>query len=548
MPPHSRVRAVRSWKIPFLLVLGLALSSRGSAEAPAFQLWPAVNGAAPTTYTKAAPPFQAEGKPWRFAYGPPLTVKIDATKVIHPVTPYDFGNNASWWSGKDWFLDPDRIEKAKEAGIRFWRWPGGSSSDDYHWDGNYGSHTKDHDGGDATRMTAHGQVLTDDFIDFCRKTGSEAVFTVNYGDARYNSPQDAADLAARWVKHCNLDEKFKVSYWEIGNEVYGNWEEGNKMEGKPQLTGDVYGRDLRTIAAAMKKVDPDIYIGAVICDKDDGGDWTGFHWWMRDLLPQLQGKADFLILHQYFMWPFNGSNYTNPKNEVLLGNIKELSESMDSIHGMIDKYAPAEKGIPVALTEYNLVNASPVQTIQLINGLFTAEVLGEHMKDGYAASNYWDWKNGLDGKLGGDMAMLASGDPSTPDGTPRPSYYAFALYDRAFGDEMVQADSSDPDVKVYASRFSGGELGLIIVNQSDSDKSPVFDFTGFTPQGRLMGWVLTGKDLNEKQVSWDGEAGPPGGGGPFPIDPIPPYRATFHADKPLELPIQADSVTGLVLY
>ena len=63
-----------------------------------------------------------------------------------------------------------------------------------------------------------------------------------------------------------------------------------------------------------------------------------------------------------------------------------------------------------------------------------------------------------------------------------------------------------------------------------------------------MGWVLTGKGLNEKQVSWNGTAGPLGGGGPFPINTIPPYRGTFKADKPLQLAIQADSATGIILY
>ena len=543
--------------MPFLLFLiGLLLltPSVQAADSPqvvrpkAFELYPATNDAVPTTFTKAAPEFQTDGKPWKFKYGSKVTVKIDASKVVHNVTPYQFGNNASWWSGKDWFMDPDRIEKAKQSGIKFWRWPGGSSSDNYHWDDKYGTHTKEHDGGDATRMTKSGMVLTDDFIEFCRKTNSEAIFTVNYGAARYVDVKYAADMAARWVKYCNIEKKFKVRYWEIGNEVYGNWEEGNKMAGKAQLTGDVYGKDLRIIADAMKKVDPDIYIGAVGHDTDDGGEWTGFFWWMRGLLPELKGKADYLILHQYFMWPFNGDTYLNPTNESFLGNLHKIADGYKSAGVMVDKYAPTEKGIPVALTEFNLVNASPEPEIQLLNGLFTAEVLGEHIKAGYVASNYWDWKNGLDAKLHGDMAMLASGDNSTPDATPRPSYYAYALYSRAFGDKMVAAESSDLAVKVYASRFSGGEVGLIIVNENDKNQTVTFDLAGFTPKGKLMGWVLTGKSLNEKQVSWNGTVGPLGGGGPFPIDPIKPYRGTFKTDKPLQLPIQARSVSGIILY
>src|SRR6202041_1907928 len=93
---------------------------------------------------------------------------------------------------------------------------------------------------------------------------------------------------------------------------------------------------------------------------------------------------------------------------------------MGTLEKMVDENAPADRSLPVALTEFNLVNASPKPSIELINGLFTSEVLGEAIKAGYAASDYWDWKNGYDKTLGGDMAMLASGDPSVPDNTCRP--------------------------------------------------------------------------------------------------------------------------------
>jgi hypothetical protein len=200
------------------------------------------------------------------------------------------------------------------------------------------------------------------------------------------------------------------------------------------------------------------------------------------------------------------------------------------------------------LTEFNLVNASPVQSIQLVNGLFTAEVLGEGVKSGYVAINHWDWKNGLDGKLKGDMALLASGDPNVPDNTPRPSYYSFALCTRAFGDHLVDADSSDAMVKVYASRFAGGQVGLVIVNEEEKAKSLTLDLQGFKPKGQLMGWVLSGHDLNSYQVTWNGVAGPKGGGGPFPLDTIPVYNLKFNGKKPLPLNVPAASAVGVILY
>ena len=534
-----------------LLSLTASFANAQTARFKPFELWPATNAAVPTLYTKAALPFNPAGVAWRFPYGPKVDVKIDATQVLRNVNPYYFGNNACWYDSKDWFFDPDRIEKVKEAGIKFWRWPGGSSSDEYFWDGNNQGYTTKTDGSDVAHMTQSWAVLTDDFIKFCKMTGSEAVFTANYSASRYGSVAEAADLAARWVKHVNIDMGFKVRYWEIGNELYGPWEPGNTLAGKPQLTGDYYGKDFRTIADAMKAVDPDIYLGAVCYEKDGEGEWVGHHRWTARLLPELQGKADFLILHQYFLFPYDtatGKIYQNPTNDALFKDLTELESDHGTLEKMVNENAPQYRDLPVALTEFNILNGNDKPTIQLINGLFTSEVLGEAIKAGYSAVDYWDWKNTFDKDYNGDMAMLSFNDPSVPDNTCRPSYYSYALYYRAFGDKMIACDSSDATVKVYASRFSGGELGLVIVNENNEARTMNFNFTGFAPKGRLMGWVLTGKDLNGTQCSWNGVNGLAGGGGPFPLDTIPNYRAKFDPGKPLLLPVAARSATGVILY
>ncbi|HTC21077.1 MAG TPA: hypothetical protein VK859_09530, partial [bacterium] len=197
-----------------LLAFPFILASAALSAPKAFELYPATNDATPSVFAKSAPEYPSTGKAWKFTKGAKVNITIDASQVSNAITPYQMGGNIDWWDGKDWALDKDRIEKVKQAGIKFWRFPGGSSSDSYHWDGKYGKHLKEHDGGDATRMTAPGMILTDDFIDFCRQTGSEAIVTVNYAASRYASPQYAADMAARWVKYFNIDKKFKVRYWE----------------------------------------------------------------------------------------------------------------------------------------------------------------------------------------------------------------------------------------------------------------------------------------------------------------------------------------------
>src|ERR1041384_5692336 len=115
----------------------------GSAsKAGPFELWPATPDSAPSPYSKAAPPYDAKGKAWNFPSGKDASVlvRVDASQTLHKVTPYHFGANLATWDRHDWLLKPDIIEKARQAGIRYWRWPGGNAADDYHWDGGYSWH------------------------------------------------------------------------------------------------------------------------------------------------------------------------------------------------------------------------------------------------------------------------------------------------------------------------------------------------------------------------------------------------------------------------
>lgn len=543
--------------LSFVSVFGQGVSDQTSTEAQtqtlktlSFSQYPLTNDTQPNLFQKSAPLFPKNGKPWEFEDGQKVQIKIQPSHILKIVTPYSFGCNIAWYDGKAWLLDPDRIEKAKESGIKYWRFPGGSSSDDYYWDGNYKDHQVDFDGLKTSRMNAVTSVSTDDFIDFCRQTGSEAVVTVNYAAARYADLATATNMASSWVKYFNIEKKFKVRYWEIGNESYGPWEQGNQIQGKPQLTGATYGSDFNVIADAMKKVDSDIQVGAVVYQEDGGDEWTGHNWWMKTLLPQVNGHADFWVLSGYLLWPFDPKTrrYVPPSNEELFGLMGKAPKYRDSIAQMVQEYSPGEKDIPVAISEYNTLTGATPPLIHLVGGLFTTEVLGEYIKADYPAACFWDWKNGFDPKLKGDFGMLSSGDPAVPDNTPRPSYYAFALYSRTFGSQMIETQSSDPKIKVYASLFKDGELGLVIVNENGENRTLELNLGSHPSKSRLVGWVLSGEDLDSSRVSWNGVFGPDGGGGPFPIDKILPYRKVFKDGEPLRINIAARSASGIILY
>jgi len=92
------------------------------------------------------------------------------------------------------------------------------------------------------------------------------------------SPQDSAD----WVRYANIEKKYNIINWEMGNEEYLAYT--NVAD---------YIRDAKAHCGAMKAVDPSIKCGIV-------GDEKGVSWTNAKLLSLLKpGDFDFFISHFY---------------------------------------------------------------------------------------------------------------------------------------------------------------------------------------------------------------------------------------------------------
>ncbi len=92
-----------------------------------------------------------------------MAVAVNPNNALREVTTRQFGNNTSWWAGKSWTLDADRIEKARQANIQFWRFTGGSSSDEYLWDGDAVKWGNGPAGKNSIHMNENWAANTDDF-------------------------------------------------------------------------------------------------------------------------------------------------------------------------------------------------------------------------------------------------------------------------------------------------------------------------------------------------------------------------------------------------
>ena len=135
---------------------------------------------------------------------------------------------------------------------------------------------------------------TDEFVMFARELGAEPSITVNV-----EGRGATAEEAAAWVEYCNgpatskygamraangHPAPFGVKFWEVGNEIWGNWVRGHS-------DAETYARNYNRYAQAMRAVDPSIKLIAV-GDNDMN--------WNRTVLREAGRNIDYLAIHHYY--------------------------------------------------------------------------------------------------------------------------------------------------------------------------------------------------------------------------------------------------------
>jgi len=329
-------------------------------------------------------------------------------------------------------------------------------------------------------------------------------------------------------------EPWGVRYWEVGNEVYGDWETGY------QENGADYGAHFVAFVDAMKTVDPSISVGVV-----GAVGQAGYDEWTTDVLATsgVAERADFIDVHDYFRHV-----QTNPiAVEDVLDLAIQISEDKAALDSIVGSQTSRLGEIKYYLGEFHCTNPNNPHTVSLVSGLFVAKVLGELIANEFAAASLWDVANGWDDGRQGDHGFLAKNSPNVPNFTPRPSYYPFFFYTRNFGDLFVPSTSSDPEVVTYASRFSSGELGLILINESDAPRLASIDLGAMTAASAANAWVLTGSSLDSFAVSLNGIDNGLGEGGPA-IGDVTPYYFTLPTSTQATMGLPAHSVVSLIVY
>ncbi|GAA1640358.1 cellulose binding domain-containing protein [Actinoplanes couchii] len=360
-----------------------------------------------------------------------------------------------------------------DAGVTMVRYPGGSYADIYHWE---------------THTAPGGHVAPDtDFDTFmagARRTGAQPMIIANYGTG-------TAAEAAGWVRYANITKDYDVTYWTIGNENYGNghygsaWEADDHADKSPRE----YASNVIAYAQAMKAVDPDIKVGAVLTMP---GNWpdaivgTGDQGsWNQEVLSRAGSVIDFVDVHWYPGGATAAETLTKPA---------QITDAVHLLRQQLRDFAGDTSGrIGISMTETNVEIGRNTQP----GALFLADVYSGLLAQGVFTVHWWNTHNGL-GTVSevagqtdyGDYGLLSSGNCNDagvcqpPLNTPFAPYHALSLVGELArpGDRFIAAGSDNPEITAHAVRRKNGDVALLLINKDPSVAQSVsLKYHGFTP-------------------------------------------------------------------
>ena len=484
-------------------------------------------------------------------------VNVNFAKRITKVSKYVYGNNANCFTG--WMQnDAALMSKMNKLNMGVMRIPGGSLSDVYFWDrkGIYENYAiKSYDPpltdipstitpwiGKRVETFEAWSMGNDQYYQMLQQIGTTGMVTVNYGYARYgtskNPVAEAAHLAANWVRNDNGRSKF----WEIGNEVSGSWEAGYEIDlalnkdGQPKrITGDLYGRHvlvfIDSMRQAARQIGKEIYIGVV----SDGELNPAMPYWNKDLISHVGGKADFYIVHSYF---------TNYQENSTPGTILDSPSKIAGYKTFVQNelLAQGKSVAPVFLTEWNIFAQGSKQAVSYINGMHASLILGELIKSKYEVGVRWDlangWGSGTD--IGNDHGLFSYGDePGVAKYAARPAFYYLYYFQKYFGDIMVEATTTKSNIVAYASQFTTGEAGIVLVNKSNAEQVIELNLKNFKPGNRYYTYTLTGgtdNGLFSRKVYVNGQTTSAEGGGPENYESIKAKSTLINGNIKINMP------------
>ncbi|MEI7604220.1 MAG: Ig-like domain-containing protein [bacterium] len=387
---------------------------------------------------------------------------------------------------------PGLAQAMKEEKVGIIRYAGGLWSNSVGWDrsNQRTPYTKWNYPNDSNDYWFHyGKNEIDDLATFSKQVGADVMIQVNI----YN---DNPDMWADMVKYTNIEKGYGFKYWEIGNENESVWSN--------YLDINTFKTRLKSYIDKMMAVDPTIKIissGAAsahqgMANYDDSvtavSDYvaqiptvTGnngkkvsavtYHWYQQSYgctgSTISLGNTQIQDLQRY-TWNLATNSWRNSYSRMWADVMPQRVKNE-----VLNNYSGIEQGI----TELNFDSCDNNGTNDPLNGnhltaLWYSDVLGRLAYNGVSFDTAYQ---------GYGTQSYANIYPDNGDNPTRinvrPSYYAFLMYAKYFGNQMVQTSTYDNNVSIWASKDTNDphKLKLMITNLSGNSVNVPVNLTGF---------------------------------------------------------------------
>ncbi len=286
----------------------------------------------------------------------------------------------------------------------------------------------------------------------CKATGAEPMISV---DIESHHPEMAAEI----VKYCNIEKKYGVKYFEIGNEPEGYsgdaWP-GRAWGGSKEdmaLKYSLVGQYHLEYQDQMKAVDPGIIVLGPVSANMNYSDNTFPKFWAT-----VGEKLDVMTFHTYPQDDIRtnkwGTNSLHISDELLFKKPMEWVNTMASMHKLEKEFSPGRHSL-YALTEWNTSFAHPgPRQQQTVGAIWVAKNLCEMIKYGMDIANIWD----IIGKGYYNLFPIEDGKLVI-----KPTAKIYKILSHNFQGEMIQVNSPISNLSVYAS-INNGALNLVAIN------------------------------------------------------------------------------------
>jgi hypothetical protein len=370
--------------------------------------------------------------------GPSLTATPTSTPVppkgVFYVDPTkDLGEISKFVLGANLYgaLGVNNTDPAKNSGVTFLRWPGGNVGD-----------TRDIQTYEVDAYMAEAALM-----------GADPSICVRL-------PNSTPEQAAATVHYVNIEKKYGVKYWSIGNEP--SLYESNANFKDQSWDALSYAKRWREFAKAMKAVDPTILLYGPDIHQFTGDpafdpkDHLG-RYYLQEFLKLDGDMVDIVTVHRY---PFpTCMTCSAPTVGDLLANTPEWDTLIPNLRRVIKE--TTGKDLPVGVMEYNsnYTNIAGADTSpdSFYGALWLADVMGRMIRQRPDILAYWQLKSASDNAGHG---LMTSYDI-------RPSYYVFQLYKR-FGNHLLTASSDQAMVSIFAAKKDDGSVTVMILNRGEA--------------------------------------------------------------------------------